>query len=343
MTHRDGLPGAHDAATHGKISHTGRRPKAPANRRRLLTGLKLGFSILLIGYFLSANDLDAVGRHLRGIQTESVVLALSIIGLSVGLVTLRWTFILRKIGVRLRLGSALHIMFIGLFFNQMLPSTVGGDAVRTWRLHKAGVTLGASFRSVILDRVVGFSGLVLLVVLGLPFVSSATTDAAALWSLLAIVFSAMAGLGLLLSLDKIPFSWLRRGPLRPLNDLAVDARSLFFAPGAAAFSVGLSLVVHFGSAMIVLVLALGMEIEIGALECVILVPPVILISVLPISMAGWGVREGAMITALGYAGIPPTDALVLSLAFGLVTLVASVPGGILWFVRSRPVDNDEPG
>lgn len=328
---------------HGKISHTGRRPKAPVHRRLLMTGLKLGFSILLVGYFLGTNDLDAVGRNLSEIRAESVILALSILGASIGLVTLRWTFILRKVGVRLRFGPALHILFIGLFFNQVLPSTVGGDAVRTWRLYKAGAALGASVRSVILDRIVGLAGLILLVVLGLPLVSSATTDAAALWSLLAIVFSAMAGLGLLLSLDKIPFSWLRRGLLRPLNDLAVDARSLFFAPGAAAFSVGLSLVVHFGSAMIVFVLALGMGIQIGALECVILVPPVILISALPISMAGWGVREGAMITALGFAGITPADALVLSLAFGLVTLVASVPGGILWFVRSRPVDNDEPG
>lgn len=315
----------------------------PLARRLLLTGLKLVISILLIGYFLGTNDLDTVGRNLSGIRAESVILALSILGASIGLVTLRWTFILRKIGVRLRLGPALHILFIGLFFSQVLPSTVGGDAVRTWRLYKAGVAFGASFRSVVLDRVVGFTGLILLVVLGLPFVSSATTDPAALWSLLAIVCSAATGLALLLSLDKIPFSWLRRGPLGTLGDMAMDARNLFFAPGAVAFGVGLSLLVHFGSAMIVFVLALGMEIEIGVLECVILVPPVILISVLPISMAGWGVREGAMITALGFSGIIPADALVLSLAFGLVTFVAAIPGGILWFVRSSPIDSGEPG
>ncbi len=311
---------------------------SPAHRRLLLTGLKLAFSIMLVGYFLGVNDLDAVGRNLSGIRAEFVVLALSILGAAACLVSLRWSFILRKIGVRLRFGPALHLVLIGMFFNQLLPSTVGGDAVRTWRLHKAGVALGTSFKSVILDRVVGLAGLVLLVVLGLPLVSSATPDAAAFWSLLAIVFAATAGLALLLSFDKIPFSWLRRGPLRALGDLAADARGLFFAPGAAVFGLGLSLVVHFGSAMIVFALALGMEIEIGALECVVLVPPVILISVLPISMAGWGVREGAMIVALGFAGITPADALVLSLAFGLVIAVTAIPGGILWFVRSRPVD-----
>ena len=314
----------------------------PLARRLSLTGLKLAVSILLIGYLFTTNDFGAVARHLGGIPIASVVLALLIFGASVILVTLRWMFILRKIGINLALRPALHIVFIGLFFNQVLPSTVGGDAIRTWRLYKAGVAFGASFRSVILDRVVGLAGLILLVALGLPFVSSATTDPAALWSLMAIVLSAAAGMALLLSLDKMPFSRWRRGPLRTLDDLAVDARRLFFAPGSAAFSLGLSLVVHVGSATIVLVLALGMEIEIGLLECLILVPPVILVSVVPISMAGWGVREGAMIAALGFVGVSSTEALVLSLAFGLVALALGIPGGILWFVRSRPVDSGEP-
>lgn len=313
------------------------------NRRQLLlAGAKIAVSGLLIWYIFNTNDLDAVSRYLGQISVDAILLAFTILGATVCLVTLRWMFILRKIGAQLMFGPALHIVFIGMFFNQVLPSTVGGDAVRTWRLYKSGVALGASFRSVVLDRVVGLAGLVLLVVLGLPLVSSATPDPAAFWSLLAIAFAATAGLALLLSLDKIRFSWLRRGPFRTLDDLAVDARSLFFAPGAAAFSLGLSLAVHFGSAMIVFVLALGMEIEISVLECVILVPPVILISVLPISMAGWGIREGAMITALGFAGITPADALVLSLAIGLVILITSIPGGILWFVRSRPVGDGEP-
>ena len=81
-----------------------------------------------------------------------------------------------------------------------------------------------------------------------------------------------------------------------------------------------------------------MQIEISLRDCLVLVPPVILVSVLPISMAGWGVREGAMITALGFAGVGSTDALVLSIAFGLVILTLSLPGGVLWLIRSRRVD-----
>ena len=310
-------------------------------RRLLLAGLKLTVSFLLIWYLLRTNDLGAVGRHLGEIPSRSVALALLVLGASVILVSLRWMLVLRCIGARPTFGPVLHIVFIGMFFNQVLPSTVGGDAVRTWRLHKAGITLGASFRSVVLDRMAAFAGLVLLVALGLPFVSSITTDAAVFWSLTAIVVSAVGGMALLLSLDRIPLPWRRQGLVRALDDLAIDARRLFFSPNLATSSLGLSIIVHVGSAMTVLILALGMGIEIGALDCVILVPPVILVSVLPISMAGWGVREGAMITALGFAGVSSTDALTLSLIFGLVVMVIGLPGGVLWFVPLRPIDANE--
>ena len=62
----------------------------------------------------------------------------------------------------------------------------------------------------------------------------------------------------------------------------------------------------------------------------LLVPPVVLITMLPISIAGWGVREGAMILALGQIGVAPVDALSLSVLFGLTGLAAALPGAALW-------------
>jgi len=81
-----------------------------------------------------------------------------------------------------------------------------------------------------------------------------------------------------------------------------------------------------------------MEIEITFLDCFFLVPPVILAMTLPISIAGWGVREGAMIVTLGLVGVPQESALVLSILFGLGTMIAAFPGGIIWlFTRNRTV------
>jgi hypothetical protein len=63
-----------------------------------------------------------------------------------------------------------------------------------------------------------------------------------------------------------------------------------------------------------------------------LVPPVILVAVVPISIAGWGVREGAMIAAFAYAGLPQSDGLIVSLLFGIGFLLVGIVGGLVWVV-----------
>ena len=67
----------------------------------------------------------------------------------------------------------------------------------------------------------------------------------------------------------------------------------------------------------------------------VLVPPVLLVTTLPISIAGWGVREGAMVGAMALIGVPQEGALVLSLILGLLSLIACLPGGVVWMMSSE--------
>jgi len=60
-----------------------------------------------------------------------------------------------------------------------------------------------------------------------------------------------------------------------------------------------------------------------------------LVSMIPISFGGWGVREGAMVVFFGLVGVPAADALAMSILFGLAALVAGLPGGVLWVVQRR--------
>ena len=79
--------------------------------------------------------------------------------------------------------------------------------------------------------------------------------------------------------------------------------------------------------------ALGMAIV--PVDCLLLVPPIILFTMVPISLAGWGVREGAMVVGFGLVGVPAADALALSVTFGLVNAVTGLPGGLLWLIGER--------
>ena len=66
-------------------------------------------------------------------------------------------------------------------------------------------------------------------------------------------------------------------------------------------------------------------------------PLVLLISTIPVSIAGWGVREAAMVTAFSTVGIEATDSLLVSIAFGLSLTVMSLPGGVVWLASRRPL------
>jgi glycosyltransferase 2 family protein len=76
------------------------------------------------------------------------------------------------------------------------------------------------------------------------------------------------------------------------------------------------------------------------MAALVLVLPVMLVIMIPVTLAGWGVRESALIVALGQAGIAAPAALAISIAFGLVNLAASLPGGVLW-LRSRSPRQDD--
>jgi uncharacterized membrane protein YbhN (UPF0104 family) len=70
-------------------------------------------------------------------------------------------------------------------------------------------------------------------------------------------------------------------------------------------------------------------------DCLVLVPPVILVATLPISIAGWGAREVAMVTVFGLIGVPSAQATALSVLFGVATLATALPGGLFWLMERR--------
>jgi glycosyltransferase 2 family protein len=72
----------------------------------------------------------------------------------------------------------------------------------------------------------------------------------------------------------------------------------------------------------------------------VMVPLVVLLTMLPISIAGWGVREAAMVAAFGYVGVDAPGALALSVAFGLVQVAIGLPGGLWWFKSGTPAASD---
>ena len=181
-------------------------------RRHLPLLLKAAVSVGLLVVILSGMDLEAVARRLAGARAEWLVAALLAMLLQVPLAALRWRVALGALGAPLRARRVLAITYAGLFFNQALPSSVGGDAVRMWQARRDGLSRREAVHGVLLERVGMVMTLALLVALGQPlllpqldgttaallFRGVALAGGASMAVLLLLVSLALVGLTLLL-------------------------------------------------------------------------------------------------------------------------------------------------
>jgi hypothetical protein len=137
---------------------------------------KAAISILLLYFSLHSIDLGALGARLNRLDSGWVVLALFLLMVQVVLLTVRWRDISTACGANLPFTLALQISFIATFFNQVLPSTVGGDSARIWLLARKGAGWARATYSVLIDRIAGVFVLAVIVIACLPFTFSLIHD-----------------------------------------------------------------------------------------------------------------------------------------------------------------------
>ena len=273
-------------------------------KQAALFSVKLLLSIAVLVYIARGLDLGRLRAHLVSVNPSLFVLALALIFVQTFALNGRWELIMRALGVSLDWLAGWRILMISLWFNQVLPSSVGGDAVRMWLLRRRGVPWSEAVKGVAADRFTALIGLVALMVAGLPFLMLRVSNQAALLAIGGLTLAGVAGTVVLLTLDRLPkrlialpaiASFVRFGALVRFLLMRSERRGLLF--GSALF-------IHVVTAAACFVLARGVGAQLSVTDAGILIPPVILLTAVPISISGWGVREGAMVACLGLAGVP---------------------------------------
>jgi uncharacterized protein (TIRG00374 family) len=302
-------------------------------KNTLLWILKLGLSAVLIWFLLGSVDVDAVMARIKGMDLVIAGIAFALLILQVGITTVRWQIAMRGIDGILSNRDAFRYNYMGIFFSQTLPSSVGGDAVRMYKGYRRGLTLSQAINGVMLDRVATVLALALLVAAMTPFIWDRTGDIAIVAPFFLIAVGGVCGLIVLMLLDRLPSALQRWRIVRGLGQLASDTRRLFLNPATGLPLLAVSVIGHVNvsAAVYFLAQALGMQ-TIGLADCVALFPPVLLLTTVPISVAGWGVREAAMVTAFGFVGVAGADSLSLSLIFGVAVILSSLPGGLIFLL-----------
>ena len=307
-------------------------------RAYLFFAAKVAISLALLYVAVGFVNFAALRERLSRIDYLWIAAALIALGSQLVLVSQRWQWIANSYGAPLNRRRAVLYTLIGSFFSQVLPSTIGGDAARIWLLARdAGKWKGAIF-SVLIDRVIGMIWLAALVLVCLPWSLALIQDPLGRTALVLIGATGVAA-----PVALFVFSQLGRTPLgrwklaRHAADIARIAWTVVASPQIGAAVAIISIAVHLMTVLVLWFCARAIGSSFTLLDSVLLIPPVILIAAVPISIAGWGVRESAMLAAFGYAGLPNDDGLLISILFGACSFVIGAFGGIAWSFSARRV------
>ncbi|WP_089724584.1 lysylphosphatidylglycerol synthase transmembrane domain-containing protein [Candidatus Thiosymbion oneisti] len=314
------------------------RRDSPWNRGAWVKfGFKVIVTLLLVWLLLQGVDprsvLDSALRIDRYFLAAAVGLSLC----NLWLAGRRWFFVIESLGYQLPRGLVWQLTLVGAFFNQFLPSAMGGDLVRLPYAARAGLPLTAALESVVLDRIMAFVGLILVVLCCLPVAFLVIADTRAHWLLTGIVLASLLPVGLLSSLADWPRGLSEKPVLRPVSALSRSLREALLGQQRQRI-LATAVLIHLTRVLTVYLIAAGMSLPISFLACLLLVPPALLVTNLPISLGGWGLREGAFVAAFAFVGLPAEQSFTLSAMFGLVILCSSLAGGLVWILLRWPTD-----
>jgi uncharacterized membrane protein YbhN (UPF0104 family) len=299
-------------------------------RKTISLLLKVGVSAGVVALIFTRVDFDAMLRSVRSIGAFSVMIAVGISFLQNILCAFRWMQIQRVVSRRIAFWPALRVNYAAGCLGQCLPSFVGGDAYRMYWLYQEGHGVAPAVRGVVLDRISAFLGLVFMLAAAVPWIVIRFDDTAALTAVSMLLAAGLGGAGLLFSGDALPAAARRWRPLAELATLAVTARRVLLSGTVGLRVVGLSMAVHALTAVAMFLFARDMGLPLFFLDCLAVVPLMMLIAAVPISIAGWGIREGVMVAALSLLGVQAAQAVVLSILLGCMALFTGLIGAIPW-------------
>jgi hypothetical protein len=314
-------------------------------KRSALVGLKLAVSLALLAYLFSITDLAALEERVRSADLLQLGAAVACYVVMLALATWRWQILLEVQGVAAPLRRLTASYLVATFFNNFLPSNIGGDVVRVRDGSRITGSTAASLAVVGIDRILGFGALYALAAvafaLGGPAVRGFTgarvvlSGLALLFAGLAYVFFRPGTAQAMLSASRLA----RVGWIREQFEAAQDAVHAYRARMRTvwlAFAASLAL-----QALVVwyyVAVARALRIPLAVSAAFLMVPLCTLLQAVPVSFNGWGLREGLFAVYFAQLGLPRASALAFSLVGAGLMVLLSLSGAVAWMTRGAGVE-----
>lgn len=260
--------------------------------------------------------------------------------LCIVLSAVRWQVVLRALGLRERLGVLVPLYFAGQFVSNVLPTTIGGDMLRVSRLSRRNGEPETTFASVALERLTGWLVLPLITLFGLAINPGLRELDRATVLALAVALVTLVALSVVLLAANHPRLGGRfaatEGWRRFVDSIHRSVGELRRRPLAALSILGAGLVYQVALCLAALMVASALGFSwLGLTALLAFYPAVLILQVLPIGIAGLGVRESAFVLFLVPLGVPAEKAVALGLVLYAINVVASLVGAPAFAMGGR--------
>ncbi len=304
-------------------------------KKHLFTIIKIGISVTIMIILFRGMDLNAFKETILSMDKRFFFASIAMLICIQFISILRWSIILKK-DADIPYLKLMGIYLVGMFFNNFLPTIVGGDVIKGYYLYKASGKGGLAVASVFLDRYTGLGALMII-----AFVAVVTGQSLlvgiGISSVLLFIIAGFFSASLVIWVDLL-HRWAMNimarihfyGINEKIDKFYTVLMSYKSSPGIILKAFLCSFFVQGGVIVIYFMLGRGLGIDIPITYFFVFVPLATVISMLPLSLAGLGVREGVFVYTFTKVGVAQEEALGLSLLFFFVTVMVSLVGGVIY-------------
>ena len=303
--------------------------------------VRLGISAALLYFVLRSIDLPSFWERVKGMNPAWILLALAAYAITQSVGVWRWNRLLRAQHIDVEPRKLTESIWVSMFFNNFLPSNIGGDVVRIADTAPAAGSKTLATTVILVDRALGLTALVLVATAGALAATIAGVHVpGARWLFLATAIGSAVAISVMAMPQLVGHALL---PLRALNkpwiteraqrveDVVIRFRN---APNALMGAFAGALVVQITIVAFYLLTAEGLSVPLPIFLGAVLIPVSLVVQMAPVSINGFGVREAVFAFFFRRFGLPTDAAVALSLVSTGMVMGLSLVGGF-FFLRRR--------
>jgi uncharacterized membrane protein YbhN (UPF0104 family) len=320
------------------------QPEASPSRQYALMAIKLAVSVALLAFLFSRIDVTRLWASARRASLPWLLVALVVYFVNVLASTWRWRLLLDAQDVHVRRRALLESFLVALFFNNFLPSNIGGDVIRIGDTARPAGSKTLATTVVLVDRGLGLMGLVFVAAVGATIAESTRHMVMPIWpswlwagflvgaAAAAPAVLAPAGFGRMLQpLTVFHPEWVG-GRIEKLTAVLSRFRD---RPGALAGCFGGAVFVQATIVVFYFIVAHALRLDMTIWDLAVIVPLSFVVQMLPVSVNGFGIREATFAFYFTRIGQPLEHALLVSLVPTALVMLFSLTGAAVYVSRRK--------